>query len=180
MEVPILIDTIADALAWFYHANRNLTTFTQQIDAAPNDGEKSLLPITAFDDDFSPKLHNPANERPLLHRHEGFCLLHMYQGACLTAINDKPLMLNDGDILILSPHVLHRNALVNADDLMFHCQLSRDMLCHAILPMVSEDALFSSFILGFIADARNNNYLYFQEIIVKEDFNLRNYNLLLQ
>ena len=158
------INSIDQAFEWFRTKGWKTNTFPQQVTSLPNDGHHILQPISmGTKEEFSPRLHNPANQTPLLHSHEDFVLMYMYSGACQTYLNDMPLLLNTGDVLIISPHVMHSNVLVSNDDIMFHCTITRSLLCNVLLPLLSGDVLFSSFIMTFLSDQRTDEHLYFAE-----------------
>ena len=148
-------------LAWFEEQRDTVRSFPRQVEQYPNDGVHVLQPILPDEREFAPKLHRKKNESPLYHAHQGFVLMYMYRGGCMTSMGDQPLMLNEGDILLLSPNVMHRNAITDEDDWMFHCQIDPGFFTHVLLPIASDDVLISSFILDFIEDASGNSHLYF-------------------
>lgn len=156
-----LIDDMTQALDWYKNVDWQRNPFPQQMSSLPNDGTRVLAPIEAGEKGFHIRLHKASNENPLLHRHGGFVLLYMYRGACHTCINDQSLLLRPGDILLISPNVLHRNQLAEPDALMFHCHIECSILSGMILPLVREDVTLSSFILDFIRDAGSQSTLYF-------------------
>lgn len=157
------IGSMQEAVNWFRTNMWKTNTFPQQMNSFPNDGFRVLEPIKMdLPEEFTPRLHNPANETSLLHSHEEFVMMYMYSGECQTNINDLPVVLHTGDVLILSPHVQHSNTLLSKTDIMFHCNISRALLCHALLPLLSGDIMFSSFIMSFLADQTTDAHLFFQ------------------
>ena len=129
-----MIDDMTQALDWYKNVDWQRNPFPQQMSSLPNDGTRVLAPIEAGEKGFHIRLHKASNENPLLHRHGGFVLLYMYRGACHTCINDQSLLLRPGDILLISPNVLHRNQLAEPDALMFHCHIECSILSGMILP----------------------------------------------
>ena len=158
-----LIDDMTQALDWYKNVDWLRNPFPQQMSSLPNDGTRVLAPIQPGEKGFHIRLHKALNENPLLHCHSGFVLLYMYRGSCHTCINNQYLLLHPGDILLISPNVLHRNQLAEPDALMFHCHIECSILSGMLLPLVQEDITLSSFILDFIRDAGSQNTLYFSE-----------------
>ena len=165
-----MITTIDQALTWYRTVGWRDNSFPEQTSSLPNDGKQILSPVGMPIDEFDPHLHNPRNESPLLHRHKFFVMMYMHRGACDTTIDEQPLTLHEGDILLLSPNVMHKNTMVDREDgVMFHCRIDSNLLCNHILPIVSESLLMSSFILDFIADKNSNHFLYFPRVGTQMD-----------
>ena len=105
--------------------------------------------------------HNPANESKIPHSHTCFVLMYMYSGSCVTVVNQKEVRLEQGDVLVMNPHVQHYNAVGEPGDILFHCNLSASLMCHTILPLVSSDILLSGFFSGFMTNSKSNDYILF-------------------
>lgn len=106
--------------------------------------------------------HPPvANDRSP-HYHDFFELMYMYKGSCKQVINDKALILNEGDICILGMRDSHSVIVENTDNILFNIMIKKSLFDKSFLSLISENDLLSSF---FVTSLFNNNklqhYLYF-------------------
>lgn len=118
--------------------------------------------IFSTGDDIIVINHPPVANDSSPHYHDFFELMYMYKGSCKQVINDKSLILNEGDICILGMKDSHSVIVDSTDDILFNIMIKKSLFDKSFLSLISENDLLSSF---FVTSLFNSNklqhYLYF-------------------
>lgn len=100
--------------------------------------------------------------RGCLHRHHYFEMAYVYRGHLADVMDGQRLLLNEGDILLLSPNVPHALSVEREDDLAFLVRIGNDLFEKHIIPMLSDNQMFMRFFVDYLyRGSQNERYLYF-------------------
>lgn len=86
---------------------------------------------------------------PCFHNHDYFELMYVHRGHCTNCFQNGEVSLSQGDLLLLNPNVLHDPYTTDEEDVMVNVMLSRELFRHSLMPMLSDNELFSSFFSSY-------------------------------
>lgn len=116
-------------------------------------------------------LHNTGNgsvpdrEHAAFHNHNYFELIYVYRGSCINFFQDSSLLLEQNDLLLLNPNILHDVCALSPSDCIFNIMLSRDLFEQILFPLAPDTPLFSNFFVDYIYEInKTQDYLKFSKL----------------
>lgn len=96
------------------------------------------------------------------HRHPFIEIIYVYSGKCNQTINNKKIVLEEGEICILDTNVLHSIEPVSENDIIVNCIMSTEYIDNILISRLSGNDLLSSFFIRAIYQSKDfNNYIVF-------------------
>lgn len=97
------------------------------------------------------------------HRHNFFELIYVYQGSFVNEFQNKEILLQQGDILLLNPMVQHRVHTLKDDDYVFNIKIPPSLFQQKILPLLISNPLFYFFFMETLYQSIPiERYLFFE------------------
>ena len=107
-------------------------------------------------------LPNDFNRAGYMHRHDYFEMMYVYHGQCTNKMPDDTIHLEEGDIVLLNPNVLHCPQIEHDDDILLNFWISNELIQQNIIPLLRENPLFMNFFVDFLFRApESKRFLYF-------------------
>ncbi|GEM_PF-5552733 len=113
-------------------------------------------------EEFSAAFEREDIDRTAQHVHDCFFLVYVHKGSNLEIIEDRKFLVTENDIMFLTPHTAHQNFYTPDSQVVF-IHINPESIYRYILPMVSEDILFSSFFSEFLTDQSVKRMLFFPD-----------------
>lgn len=96
------------------------------------------------------------------HRHSYIELIYVYSGQCRQIINNKQVLMQEGDICILNTNVYHSIDMTQENDIIVNCLMKKSYLDLSFLSRLSSNDILSSFFIHSIYQLKDfNNYILF-------------------
>lgn len=120
-----------------------------------NNSSKSIvISYHGLPDEFS--------KRGYMHRHNYFEIMYVYRGGCYNKTPEETLYLQEGDIMLLNPNVLHCPHVEHEEDVLLNFHIPNDLIQQNIIPMLRENPIFMSFFIDFFyRSPKSKRFLYF-------------------
>ncbi|MCI8497061.1 MAG: AraC family transcriptional regulator [Clostridiales bacterium] len=126
-----------------------------QIDIFDSHSEEITVSMHGF-----PK---PPERLEPFHRHNFFELIYVYHGCFVNEFQNEKITLQEGDILLLNPMVLHRVHTLKDDDYVFNIKIPPSLFQQKILPLLIGNPLFYFFFMETLYQTLPmERYLFFQ------------------
>ena len=121
-------------------------------------------------------------KKDIFHKHNYFELVYVYHGSCINEFNNSKLKLDQGDILLLNPFIVHRLYTLKEDDYIFNIQIPTVVFEHKISLLLIDNPIFHHFFMEnlyqnigidrFLYFTNNHNLEIHQsiQIVIKEYF----------
>lgn len=107
-------------------------------------------------------LPNDFNRAGYLHRHDYFEMMYVYHGQCINKMPNDSIHLDEGDIVLLNPNVLHCPQIEHDDDILLNFWISNELIQQNIIPLLRNNPLFMDFFVDFLYRApESKRFLYF-------------------
>lgn len=107
---------------------------------------------------------DPNDRMGYMHRHNFFELIYVYRGHFVNVFPDQTIRMQQGDLMLLNPNVLHAPYVEEDSDLVFNIFISNDMVREKIIPFQKDNALLISFFMDFLYwNSREKKFLYFTD-----------------
>lgn len=164
----------------YYYAKQNVDTFKEFIDKLDMELIKNnnlFLPELSmgmtpyiFTENYSSLQRNGYNVLTLkhsrynpvfIHQHEFFEMIYVYSGNCKQKINNDEIVLNEGDICIISPKVEHSISVFD-DSVIINILIKRSTFNDTFLKVLSDENVLSSFFIKILYTNNFNNYIIFR------------------
>ncbi|MHC5374969.1 AraC family transcriptional regulator [Enterococcus sp. LJL120] len=131
------------------------------------------------------------------HTHEFVEFNYMYSGSCVQYINDQPIYLQEGEILLIDKDIIQRIDPLAEDDILINILLKDDSITtEIVVNMVKANSLVNEFLLTASNElSSHNNFIHFKsgsneevketlfkmitEYFEKKNYYMRSLNLLL-
>ena len=99
-----------------------------------------------------------------MHRHNYFEMMYVYRGSCVNKMPEDTINMNEGDILLLNPNVLHCPHVEHEEDVLLNICISNDLVQRNVIPILRDNPIFMSFFVDFLYRASHaKRFLYFSQ-----------------
>ena len=97
------------------------------------------------------------------HIHEYIELNFVYSGQCRQTINNKDVLLNKGDIVLIDTDIPHSIAKTGEDDIIINLIINQNFFSKCLSQIAATESYLSQFLLQAISDTqKHNQYLIFR------------------
>lgn len=97
------------------------------------------------------------------HIHTTIELLYVYSGKCTQFINNKKIMMNQGDICLLDTNTPHRIEYLDKDDIIITIEMRKEYLTDGFLLKLGDAGIITSFLMNSLSkESEHNKYLLFK------------------
>ena len=130
--------------------------------------KKKLIPATTLDSSMFPPNENILilpQERyfeTLVHKHEFIEMMFVYSGSCRQVIDGKVTVLEKGDICIMDTNTYHSVYCPTVNDILVNCWMRKEYFDTLFLSRLSENRIFSSFLINAFNYNSPTKYIIFQ------------------
>jgi AraC-like DNA-binding protein len=122
----------------------------------PPKGQDSLIRIS---------MHGPPaafDREGYMHCHNYFEMIYVYRGHFINLFPDKKICMNQGDIMILNPNVLHCPYVEDEESAVFNLRISNSLIEKSFIPSLKDNQLFMSFFFDYLyRNSETKKMLYF-------------------
>ena len=128
-------------------------------------GEIELIAHFPIDIFVVPHFNFVCNEPTIMHRHDFFEIIYVYQGACETIIDRKKIVQRTGDSCILNLQAAHTIRVLKPEEsIVYNILIRQTAFDNAYLKLISHSSLVSDFFLESLKNKKQaDNYLLFYE-----------------
>ncbi len=110
---------------------------------------------------FLVKKHSRFRSYPL-HVHDWVELSYMYSGSCVQVINDTEYEMKQGQLMLMSPGIVHTINKLGTDDILIQIALGQNNLTHGFFNRISSTGIVSNFLLNaFTSNNRLDDFFLF-------------------
>ncbi|URZ02245.1 AraC family transcriptional regulator [Clostridium felsineum] len=95
------------------------------------------------------------------HKHAFFEMLYVYSGSCKQNIGGTDIILNTGDICIVSPEIEHSVSVFD-DSIIIDVLIKKSTFNDTFLEVLSDENILSSFFMKILYTKQYNNYIIFK------------------
>lgn len=86
----------------------------------------------------------------------------MYSGSCVQDINDTEYEMKQGQLMLMSPGIVHTINKLGTDDILIQIALGQNNLTHGFFNRISSTGIVSNFLLNaFTSNNRLDDFFYF-------------------
>lgn len=97
-----------------------------------------------------------------MHRHNYFEMIYVYRGNFVNVFPDKKIRMQQGEIMLLNPNVLHAPYVEQKTDQVFNIFISNSMVREKIIPLQKDNTLLLSFFMDVLYRGNEDKrFLYF-------------------
>lgn len=101
--------------------------------------------------DIAMSLHNnSANNK--LHKHDFFELIYVYNGQCNQVIDNKQMILKEGQLCFLNTKATHSIATEDHNNIIFNFLFKKSFFSRHFLNLINENNDLSSFLINYLFD----------------------------
>lgn len=91
------------------------------------------------------------------HIHDFVELNYVYRGQITMIINDKTVVLNEGDVCLLDTEVCHRILETGEEDILINFLINKDYFSFNILKRLRSNSIISNFVVDAISETQSHN-----------------------
>lgn len=96
------------------------------------------------------------------HGHEFFELVYVWQGRCDQYIEEQKIPMQQGDLCILPPNLLHTTHTDEEDSIVINILIRTTTFNQTFINLLSDYEILSRFFLCSLYEKKQNSYLYFR------------------
>lgn len=112
--------------------------------------------------DIAISLHN-SNGNNLFHKHDFFEMIYIYSGKCIQKIDNKEMILSEGELFLVNTKAHHAIITENDEDnILFNFMFKKSFFSRYFLNLIGENDSLSSFLINYLFDeSSKDTYLIF-------------------
>jgi mannose-6-phosphate isomerase-like protein (cupin superfamily) len=96
------------------------------------------------------------------HKHKFIEMAYVYSGEINEVVNDEPLILRKGDLIILDTNVIHSFYIIGFNDIMLNFPIKAEYFNNSIFNQLNSDNVMTNFLLHALYESHKyNSYLVF-------------------
>lgn len=96
------------------------------------------------------------------HIHPWVEMVYMYSGSCTQLVNDRPITLHTGQMLLLDQNTVHSLPVLGQEDILLNILIRKEYLTSAFFSRLSQKNLLSQFFVNTITEGlAHDSYMFF-------------------